>query len=54
MPSTRKRWKARKNSTIGSSAITDNANIGPNAEVLEASTKERSARVIVNLSGSKR
>lgn len=54
MPSTRNRWKARKNSTIGSSAITDMANIGPNADWLEASTNDRSASVRVNLSGSKR
>ena len=43
MPSTRNRWKARKNSKIGSSEITDIANIGPNADWLEASTNERSA-----------
>ncbi len=54
MPSTRNRWKARKNSTIGSSAITDIANIGPNDDWLDASTKDRSASVSVNLSGSKR
>lgn len=54
MPSTRNRWNARKNSTIGRRAITDMANIGPNAEVLDASTKDRSARVRVNFSGENR